>query len=219
MTYYRETAPRLDNEEPPLRGRAPTWSAGSLPLWCQWPCESPHWWPTEIPHSPGLRSRLPATTSPRACLHHPERLALCDHDDRVMQQAVEHRCGGRVLRQEASPLLERPVRRDPETAPFVGRRDEAEQQLGAVIIERREAKLVDDDEIEAQQRIDDLADGVVGESTIEGLDQLRSAEVAHAHAVCHRGVAGGDQEMLFPVPAGPMRQRFSCALTHSSEQM
>jgi hypothetical protein len=84
-------------------------------------------------------------------LLHPERLTLGDNHNRVMQQPIEHRRGGGVLRQEAAPLLEGPVRCDPEAATLVGRGDEAEQQLRAVIVERCKPELVDDDQIEAQQ--------------------------------------------------------------------
>lgn len=50
---------------------------------------------------------------------------------------------------------------DPEGASFVGGGgDEPEQQLSAREIERREAELVDDHEVGAQQIVEDLGDAV-----------------------------------------------------------
>jgi hypothetical protein len=56
----------------------------------------------------------------------------------VVQETVQQRHGGRVLGQEATPLLERPMARDTETAPFICRGHEPEQELGAGVVERRE---------------------------------------------------------------------------------
>jgi hypothetical protein len=48
-------------------------------------------------------------TSLGSGLAHAERLSFGDHDDGVVQEAVEQADGGGVLGQEASPLVERPV--------------------------------------------------------------------------------------------------------------
>ena len=80
----------------------------------------------------------------------------------VVQEPVEHADGGGVLGQEPAPRLERPVRADAQGAAFVGGGDEPEQQLGAGVIERGEAELVADDQVVAEQGLDDLPDGVVG---------------------------------------------------------
>ena len=66
----------------------------------------------------------------------------------------------------------------PERAAFVGGGDEPEQQLGAGVIERGEADFVDEDQVVAEQVLDDLADGVVGQAAVEGLDQVGGGEVA-----------------------------------------
>jgi hypothetical protein len=52
-------------------------------------------------------------------------------------------------------------------APFVGGGDEPEQQLGAGVIERGEPEFVEDDEVVAEQVLDRLANGVVGEGAVE----------------------------------------------------
>jgi len=69
------------------------------------------------------------------------------------------------------------VRSDPDRAAFVGGCDEPEQQLGAGVVQGREAELVDDDQVVAEQVLDDLADRVVGQPAVEGLDQFGGGEV------------------------------------------
>ena len=77
-----------------------------------------------------------------------------------------------MLGQEPSPGLEGPVRPDAEGAAFVAGGDEPEQQLGAGVVQGCKAELVEQDEVVAQQGVDDLADGVVGQSSVEGLDEV-----------------------------------------------
>ena len=80
--------------------------------------------------------------------------------------------GGGVFGQEPSPGFERPVGADAEAAAFVGGGDEPEQDLGGGVVQRREAEFVADDQIVAQQGVDDFADAVVGEPAVEGVDQV-----------------------------------------------
>jgi hypothetical protein len=61
----------------------------------------------------------------------------------VCTPVVEQADGGGVLGQEPAPGLKRPVAGDAQGAAFVGGRDDAEQQLGAGVIERGEADFVD----------------------------------------------------------------------------
>jgi hypothetical protein len=106
-------------------------------------------------------------------LAHAERLALGDHDDAVMQEPIEQAdCSG-VLGQEPAPLVEWPVRADAQGAAFVGGGDEAEQQLGAGVVQRGEPELVDDDQVGAQQRIDAPADAVVGAADAKRPQSIR----------------------------------------------
>src|SRR5438876_548747 len=71
---------------------------------------------------------------------------------------------------------------DGQAAPLVGGGDEAEEELGAGVVQGREAQLVDDDEVVLEQTGDDAADRVVGHAAVEGLDQVRGGEVADAAA-------------------------------------
>ena len=78
-----------------------------------------------------------------AGLPHAERLAFGDHHDAVVQQPVQQADRGGVLGKEAAALVEWPVGADAQGAAFVGGGDEAEQQLGAGIVQRGEAELVE----------------------------------------------------------------------------
>jgi len=97
------------------------------------------------------------------------------HDgDAVVEEPVQEGHGGRVLGQEAAPVPERPMGADPERTAFVGRGDEAEQELAAHGVERREPELVDHDQVDPQEALDEPSDAVVGEAPVERLYQVRT---------------------------------------------
>jgi hypothetical protein len=96
-------------------------------------------------------------TSSSSGLAHPVRIAVCNVDVRVVEQAVQEAAGGGVLRQEPAPLVEWPVAGDVEGAVFVGSGDEPAQQVGAGVIERGEPDFVDQDQVDAEQVLDDAA--------------------------------------------------------------
>jgi hypothetical protein len=120
----------------------------------------------------------------------------------VVQEAVEHADRGGVPGQEPAPGFEWPVGRDAERAGFVGGGDELEQQLGAGVVEWGEAELVEEDEVVAEQRLDEPADGVVGQASVEGLDEVGGGGVPDSVPVGDGGVAQGDEQVGL---AGPGR--------------
>ena len=95
--------------------------------------------------------------------------------------------GGGVFGQEPSPGFEWPVGADAEAAAFVGGGDEPEQQLGGGVVQRGEPEFVADDQIVAEQVVDDFADAVVGQPAVEGVDQVGGGQVAHLVAGVDRG--------------------------------
>jgi hypothetical protein len=133
-------------------------------------------------------------------------LGAGDHDDAVVQESVEQADGGGVFGQESAPLVEGPVGADAQGSAFVGGGDEAEQQLGAGVVQGREADFVDDDQVGAQDGFDDAADGVVGQAAVERFDQVGGGEVADFVAGVDGGDAEGDEAVGLPVPAGPTAQ-------------
>ncbi len=110
------------------------------------------------------------------------------------RRSINRRGRGR-LGQEASPLVEGPVAGQPETAPLVGRGDEPEEQLGAGEVQRRKAQLIQNDQVHAQETVDELAHRVVGQPAVEGLDEIGRGEVADAQAGLDSGVTEADQQM------------------------
>ena len=126
---------------------------------------------------------------------HAVGIAVGDHDIRVVQEPVEQADGGGVLGQEPAPGLEGPVAGDAQGAAFVGGRDHAEQQLRAGVIQRREPDLIDEDEVVAEQGVDDPADGVVGQAAVEGLGELGGGEVADLVPGRDGGGAERDQQV------------------------
>ena len=121
---------------------------------------------------------------------HAVGLAVGDDDGGVVQEPVQDADGGGLLGKEAAPFFERPVRADGQGSAFVGAGDEPEQQLCSGVVERGEAQFVEDDQVDAQQGFDDLADGVVGQAAVEGFDEVGGGEVADLVP----GVDGGDPQ-------------------------
>ena len=74
-----------------------------------------------------------------------------------------------------------------------------------------------DDQVVAEQGVDDPADGVVGQAPVEGFDEVGGGEVADPVAGVDGGDAEGESRWDLPVPAGPIRHTFSAARIHSRE--
>jgi hypothetical protein len=89
--------------------------------------------------------------------------------------------------------------------------------LGAGVVQGSEAELVDDDQVVAEQDVDDLPARVVGESAVEGVDEFGGGEVPDPVAVLDGGDPDAMRVWLFPVPAGPIMHTFSVARIHSKE--
>lgn len=87
---------------------------------------------------------------------HPVGFALGEHDGGVVQQPVQDADGGGVFGAEVTPLLERSVGGDRQRAAFVGGGDEPEQQLRAGVIQGCEAHFIDDQQVVADEGVDDL---------------------------------------------------------------
>src|SRR5262249_35908375 len=128
-------------------------------------------------------------------LAHAVGVAVGDHDAGVVQQPVEQADGGGVLGQEPAPRFEGPVAGDAQGAAFVGGGGGAEQKLRAGVIQRGEPDFVDEDQLVAEQGVDDLADGVVGQAAVEGLGELGGGEVADLVPGLHGGGAEGDEQV------------------------
>src|SRR5450830_520908 len=108
-----------------------------------------------------------------------------------------------MVRQEVSPLVERPVAGDGQTPALVGGGNEPKEKLGAGVVERGKAEFVDDDEVSPQQLVDDSSHGVVGQAAVEGLDEVSGDEVASPQSSCDRGKAESQEQMGLPRSGRP----------------
>ena len=70
------------------------------------------------------------------------------------------------------------------------------------VVHRRKADFVDEDQVRAQYLVDHLADGVVRQSRVEGLDERWCAEVAHLVTRAHRRVTERDQQVALAGAGG-----------------
>ena len=116
-----------------------------------------------------------------------------------MEEPVEQADGGGVLGQEPAPRFEGPVAGDAQGAAFVGGRDHPEQQLRAGVIQRREPDLIDQDEVVAEQGVDDPADGVVGQAAVEGLGELGGQEAGTLCPAATAAAPSATSRWLLPV--------------------
>ena len=76
------------------------------------------------------------------------------------RSATEVVCSGRNWSKDSNGQCEA----TPQAPALVGCGDEAEQELGPGVVERREPEVVDDDEVGPQEVLDKPADAVVGEA-------------------------------------------------------
>jgi hypothetical protein len=72
-------------------------------------------------------------------------------------------------------------------------------------------------DVVAEQGVDEFPDAVVGQAAVESCDQVGGGEVADPVPGFGRGDAERHEHVALPVPAGPIRQPFSAARTHSRE--
>ena len=99
---------------------------------------------------------------------------------------------------------------DGDGASFVGGRYQAEEELAAGVIERRESDFVEDEEVVPAEYFDGFPDGVIGGCPVEVFDKVDGGEVADFVAGCHCGVSEGDQVMRFPGAGGADEAQVRC---------
>ena len=105
-------------------------------------------------------------------------------------------CSGRKRPQDSKGQCEA----EAEAAAFVGGGDEAEQQLGSGVVQRCEPEFVEDDQVVAEEGVDDVADGVVGQPPVEGVDEVGGGQVADPVAGVdrRRRARAADETCRFP---------------------
>ena len=91
---------------------------------------------------------------------------------------------------------------DPERASLVGGRDEPEEQWCASVAQRSEAEFADEDQVVAQQRLDDLPDGVVGQPAVEGVSTSPAVKYRARCPCSTAAIPSAIRVWDLPVPAG-----------------
>ena len=132
---------------------------------------------------------------------HPVAFAFGGDDGCVVSESIEKRGGELfVTGEDRDPFGKREIRRDDDASPLVTLREEVEEKLAAAAIERYEAELVDDEELDVLKasmetrelalvaRFDERADEIGGareedaSSPAGGLDSKGDREVGLSSA-------------------------------------
>src|SRR5712692_17995 len=80
-------------------------------------------------------------------IFHTEALPFDDDGVGMMQQPIENRGGqGAVMVEDRGPLLESAVRGNNNRPLFIAQRDDLEEQIGACLVNREIAELVEDEQ-------------------------------------------------------------------------
>jgi hypothetical protein len=118
-------------------------------------------------------------------------------DVAVMGEAVEHGGGHLGVAEDLGPISEGEVGGDQQRGVLVELADQVEQQLAAGLAERQIAKLVDDDEIVAQQLLGQAAAAPGGLLLLELVDQIDEIEEPAPGAGADNRRGDGDAQMGF----------------------
>ena len=123
----------------------------------------------------------------------------------MVGQTVEERAGEALVAEGGGPFVEGQVRGDDRRALLVALTDEFEHQLGARLRERHEAKLVDDQQLVACERLLQPQQAFLFPRFHQLVDDRRGGGEARLHASLTCGDAETDDKMGFPDAARPER--------------
>ena len=113
----------------------------------------------------------------------------------VVHDAVDDGRGGGRIQEHLGPAGERQIRRDDEAPALVAAADEAEQEVGAGLVERHVAELVDDDHVEAGELVEFPGQPPLLLRFDEQRGQLGGRQEPDPIVVLAAGHAQGDGEM------------------------
>ena len=116
-------------------------------------------------------------------------------DDGVVQQPVEQRGGDDGIAEDLAPFGEAAVRGEDHSAALVAGVDELEEQVAAAGDDGQVSDLVDDQESEAAEEADLLAQGSFALRLCQGADQVGQSGEVDAFGRPDRLDAEGDRQM------------------------
>jgi hypothetical protein len=134
----------------------------------------------------------------------------------VVDEPVDQGRGHHRVAQDLAPLLEGAVRGDDDRAALVAARDEREQQVGRLALERQVADLVDDEQVVALEAAQLALELVSVLRRLEPGDPFLGSGEGDAVALLAGPDRECDREMRFPVPGGPRIQTLACSSIQAS---
>ena len=101
----------------------------------------------------------------------PEAFTFDVDRDRMVQQAVEDRAGDHGVAEDLAPGAETLVAGDDDRAALVAARDQLEEQIGALAVDRQIANLVTDQKLRLTQQLEPLVELALGQGLAQRGDQ------------------------------------------------
>lgn len=94
------------------------------------------------------------------------------HHVRMVDEPIEDGGSDRIVIEDLAPILERAVCGEDHGALFVTVGHDLEEKVGAILVERQEAQLIDDEEFRRAETVDGARKRVIGLGGGEGIDEI-----------------------------------------------
>ena len=142
-------------------------------------------------------------------LAEPVAVALDVNGDGVVEQAIEDRGRDHGIAEHLAPGPEALVAGEDDGAALVAARDELEEEVGALAVDRDVADLVDDEQLRLPQELEALVEAVVS----EGLPRVAmrpAAVVKRVRTPCSQALSPrATARCVLPTPGGPRSRTLS----------
>src|SRR5258708_1633593 len=126
-----------------------------------------------------------------------------------MQQTVEDCAGDDVIAEDLAPRAEALIAGDDDRATLVTARDQLEEEVGALPVDRQIANLVADQQLRLGQQLEPLVEFAFGQRFAERGNQRSRRDEQRAHVLLTGLDAEAIAKWLFPTPGGPSNNKLS----------
>lgn len=114
---------------------------------------------------------------------------------RMMDEPIEDGRSDRIIIEDLAPILERAVGGEDHGALFVPVGHDLEEKVGAILVERQEAQLIDDEEFRRTETVDGARKRVIGLGGGEGVDEVGGGDPEGFDLVLAGGVGEGQSDV------------------------
>lgn len=114
---------------------------------------------------------------------------------RMMDEPIEDGRSDRIIIEDLAPILERAVGGEDHGALFVTVGHDLEEKVGAILVERQEAQLIDDEEFRRAETVDGARKGVIGLGGGEGVDEIGGGDPKGFNFILAGGVGEGQGDV------------------------